>query len=107
MPSPSSSARCDTGGREDEQAVRMVLQQTRRDDALVNEREPVFRQPGIENLEFAVCAASGKQRGVVGQDRCSRFRPFAPGRGLINPVVVQRAPEEFLQRLRAIEVLQT
>ena len=89
------------GVGEDEERVRMLLQQPGDNRALVADQQLVGGQPGIDDVKGV--RAGGKQDGIVGQQAGNALLPTAPGERLVHPVVVQFAPEELLERLKSLE----
>ena len=91
------------GVGEDEERVRMLLQKSGDNRALVADQQLVGGQPCIDDVKSV--RAGGEQDGIVGQQAGNALLPTAPGKRLVHPVVIQFAPEELLERLKSLEFM--
>jgi hypothetical protein len=69
---------------------------------LVPNQQLVAGQPGIDDVKGV--RPGCKQDGIVGQQAGNAILPSTPGEGLVDPVVVQFAPEELLEGFKPFGV---
>ena len=89
---------------EDEQGVGVVPQEPGDDGSFVAQQQPVGGQAGVDHVEGAVLPAAGEQHRVFGQGAGRRIGPPPSGEGPVDALVVQLAPEQFLERVQAAKV---